>query len=145
MRVTQLASDFLDWRWAPCVGLTAGSLAFVALALLFIPTQIDGAPTTGEALSTLDRPSPPRPQRALFGASLSREAASIGRRVTDSEPSRTSEQAVPQQRGFTPVAEREAYVPPPAPEPPPAPPPEPGTTIIIQPEPGGPSREVTVQ
>jgi hypothetical protein len=157
MRVPQMVSDFFEWRWAPCVGLTAGSLGFVALALLLIPTSIAGEPRVATTLSTFD--SPP-PQRALYGSSLARsltEPAEPHPRVARSVPPpapRSNEMRPPPQRGFSPIIDRpEPPAPPPAPPAevvapvaPAAPPePVPGSTITIQPVPGGESREVTVQ
>jgi hypothetical protein len=171
MRVPPLVSDFFEWRWAPCVGLTAGSLAFVALALLLIPTQFDGAASVSSSANEtalLDRASAVAP-RALLGASLPRNFGGIGRdseqpipppRRDRLEPaSGMSEQATPLQRGFSPIIDRPE--PPPAPPPPPAavevaPPPQPPTpapspppNLVIQqpgpPDPDGPRREVTVQ
>ncbi len=66
MRAPQMVNDFFEWRWAPCVGLTAGSLAFVAFALLLIPTRFDGEPRTARTLSAFDSP---RTQRALYASS----------------------------------------------------------------------------
>ena len=149
MRVPQLMSDFLDWRWAPCVGLTAGSLAFVALALVCIPTQFDGAPATGAAQSFARANG--TPQRALFGAALTRESTMARPPAREeSSPERSPEPPPaqnaptgPQQRGFSPIAEREAPPPQPMPEPPPLQPDANGV-ILQQPDgPGGPSREVT--
>ena len=154
MLVPQLVSDFFEWRWAPCVGLTLGSLGFVALALLLIPTQFDGAPASSQASSgVFDRPSS-SPQRALFGASLTRESAGFTRRASeDVNPTRLEPAAAPApapdlspppQRGFSPIAEREA--PPPALPAEPAPPPLPSPTnvVLAQPDgPGGPTREIT--
>ena len=153
MRAPQLVSDFLEWRWAPCVGLTAGSLAFVALALLLIPTQFDAAPSTpsSDSLASLDRPSAPAAPRTLFGASLARGATGFAQRTSDEgsprrpPPPNNDPGAVAPQRGFSPILDRPA--PPPAAEPPPPepPPPAPGAVIISQPEPGGPSREMPAQ
>ncbi len=38
-------SQFLAWRWAPFAGLVAGSLAFIALALLLIPDHLGSEPS----------------------------------------------------------------------------------------------------
>ncbi|HEY3253793.1 MAG TPA: hypothetical protein VGJ91_07590 [Polyangiaceae bacterium] len=149
MRVPQLVSDFFEWRWAPCVGLTAGSLAFVALALLLIPARLDGGPHENTTLSSFDTP---RPARALYASSLVRSPAEPDTRELNevrvaqaqhvSAPQNSEPRPAPQ-RGFSPILERPE---PPAPAPaPPAPAPAPGTTIVTQPEPGGPAREVTVQ
>jgi hypothetical protein len=161
MRVPQMVNDFVEWRWAPCVGLTAGSLAFVALALLLIPTSI-GEP---RAVSTLQSFDSSPPQRALYGSSLAQnltepvEAPRSEARVARAQPARaarSNELSPPPQRGFSPVLERPeppAPEPPPPPAPPPvapaaptaAPEPLPGSVVVIQPVPGGESREVTVQ
>ena len=159
MRVPQLVSDFFDWRWAPCVGLTAGSLAFVALALLFIPKRLGGEPQVISTLSSLDYP---RPQRAILGASLTRSATQVevpreeelrvARALPPPSPP-SNEVSAPPQRGFSPILDRPEPLPAaPAPAPPPPaltaaepPAPAPGTVVVIQPVPGGESREVTTQ
>jgi hypothetical protein len=139
MRVPPMVSEFFEWRWAPCVGLTAGSLAFVALALLLIPTQFDGASGAASLrneTALLDRATAV-PPRALLGASLPRNFGGLGRNSEQaSAPSRRelftpppgpppgmSEQAAPPQRGFSPIIDRPD--PPPAPPPPAPPPPAP--------------------
>jgi hypothetical protein len=164
MRAPQWVSDFFDWRWAPCVGLTAGSLAFVALALLLIPTHFGGEPRVVGSLSAYENA---RPQRAIFSSALTRSEvdaeerrpdlarnARIARAAPPPLP-QTPEASAPPQRGFSPVLERAEPIPPPAPPVPapapatPAPPsataeapaPTPGT-VLIQPVPGGESREV---
>ena len=43
MRASQVVREFFKWRWAPVVALTAGSLVFVGLALLFIPDPVGSA------------------------------------------------------------------------------------------------------
>jgi hypothetical protein len=152
MRVPQMVSDFFEWRWAPCVGLTAGSLAFVVLALLFIPTRVD-EPLVATTPNTFDRPPPQRP---LYGSSLARsliepaepqlDDARVARSQPPSAP-RSNETRPAPQRGFSPILDRpEPPAPPPAPvAPPQAPEPVPGSVVVIQPVPGGESREVTVQ
>jgi hypothetical protein len=155
MRVPQMVSDFVEWRWAPCVGLTAGSLAFVALALLLIPTSV-GEPRVANTLSSFESPAP---QRALYGSSLARSLtepavpqrnARVARSVPAPAPQNNETSPAPQ-RGFSPVLDRPEPPPPPAPAPvapaaPPAPAePLPGSVVVIQPVPGGESREVTVQ
>jgi len=153
MRVPQPVSDFFEWRWAPCVGLTAGSLAFVALALLLIPTRV-GEPRAASTLSSFD--SPP-PQRALYGSSLARRLTEpADPQPNDARVARSQPAAAPQsnetspapQRGFSPILDRPEPPPPPPPAAvaPPAPPqPLPGSVVVIQPVPGGESREITVQ
>ncbi len=80
MRAPQWVSDFFDWRWAPCVGLTAGSLAFVALALLLIPTHFGGEPRVVSSLSAYESQ---RPQRAIFSSALSRSEADTEERQAE--------------------------------------------------------------
>jgi len=152
-----MVSDFFEWRWAPCVGLTTGSLAFVALALLLIPTRFGGEPRVANTLGSFDSP---RPQRALYSSSLARsltepeearfEHAPVARQLPPSAP-RAAETSAPPARGFSPILDR--------PEPPPAPPapmptqtsaveqaaPAPSTTVGSQPDPLGPSRDGTVR
>ena len=152
MRVPQMVSDFFEWRWAPCIGLTAGSLAFVALALLFIPTRLGGE-RRDFATPSYDTP---RPQRALYASSLSPSLTeSAERQQDDARTSNPEPQASPQpnetgalRRGFSPIVDRPAP-PPAAPVPPPAPvdapAPPPGTVVITQPVAGGESRESTTQ
>jgi len=167
MRAPPLLRDFFEWRWAPCVGLTAGSLAFVVLALLLIPTRFEGALNAGNSSdesALLDRTSA-IPPRAYLGASLPRSFPSVGRTSEQASPSPVREEraesppalnepAAPQARGFSPIIDRPA--PPPAPAPPPvevAPPPlavpVPASNVVIQqpqqPDADGPRREVTVQ
>ena len=159
MRVPQLVSDFFAWRWSPCVGLTAGSLTFVLLALLLIPSQVGEPPPRKDVLGAFEPPA----RRALFGASLAQETRDIG-------PGLAAETTAPRarqrpvdpvspapQRGFSPIADRE---PPPVPPVPPVPavPPAPaappelpaprpladvGAGLAPQPEPAGPQREAT--
>ena len=162
MRVPELVRDFFDWRWAPCVGLTAGSLAFVALALLLIPTRFGAEPRPDAMLSSF--PSP-RPQRTRYTSSLSanlgepeqlQDESRVARAAPVSGP-KGNEPRAPLQRGFSPILDRPE--PPPAPPAPaaiataaPAPPPvaeapatAPGSAVVNPPAPGGEPREVTRQ
>jgi len=150
MRVPQMVSEFLEWRWAPCVGLTAGSLAFVALAILLIPTRF-GEPRVPATLTSFDSP---RPQRALYGSSLARSLAEPQRELETAGVSRSAppssrqitETGAPPQRGFSPILDRPEPPPPPSVVAPAVPPvPAPGSVLVTQPEPGGPSRESIVQ
>ena len=128
MRVPPLIKDFLAWRWAPCVALTAGSLLFVCLAVLLIPNQFDAA-RSADMVSAFDHPA--SGSRAIYSASLAQGATltqnAIAQGVAeDATQARLRAQpilpSVPAPRGFSPVIER---VDPPAPPPeaaPPAPP-----------------------
>jgi len=168
MRVPEMVSDFFDWRWAPCVGLTAGSLAFVVLAVLLIPTRFDGEPRAAATLSSFPNP---RPQRALYASSLAASLAETEHAPDDSRMARPAPQSNPQaiqtgasfQRGFSPILDRPPAPPPAAPAPPPAPAPAPApaapviapaveplatapsSVVVPQPVPGGESREVPAQ
>jgi hypothetical protein len=148
-------------------------LAFVALALLLIPTQFDGVSTASglpNETVLLDRVAAV-PPRAMLGASLPRNFAGVGRDAEQAGPPPRrepfapppgspgmSEQAAPP-RGFSPIVDRPEPPPPappvevavPPPQPPPQPPPEapPPPNVVIQqpqqPDADGPRREVTVQ
>ncbi len=121
MRAPQIVRDFLAWRWAPCVALTVGSLTYVALAVLLIPSQIDGGSRPSDLATAFDR-SAARPSTA-FGASLTPN--SVAAPPTAHEPARHALQnsandpmGAPR-RGFSPPIEQ-----PEAPPQPPAPPPQ---------------------
>jgi hypothetical protein len=123
----------------PCVALIAGSLAFVALALLLIPSALEAAPRS-TSLTGFDQA--PVAARTLFGASLA-QGASLARgaslvtdhaadearaptpRLQPTPPAALPE--APPARGFSPIIERADRPPAPdAPAPlPPAPPPPP--------------------
>jgi len=169
MRAPQLVTDFFEWRWSPCIGLTAGSLAFVAFAVLLIPTRIGGEPRLVNTLSSYENALP---QRAIFSSSLARNSAEPddhveGERVARSVP-RVAAAIVapsrPPQRGFSPILERaeplarhpEPLPAPPQPAPPQpvavqaapssqgeTPPTAPGSVGAVQPEASGPAREST--
>jgi len=124
----------LTWRWAPCAALVAGSLSFVAFALVVIPDRI------GSAMAQ----APESPQEMALASSLGRAVLpTSGSNESDwSHPSeaatnlattpgsrvmsRPNDQPFPR-RGFSPPLER-PDPPPPAPPPlstPPPPPPSP--------------------
>jgi len=145
MRVPFLVSEFFEWRWAPCVGLTAGSLGFVALALLLIPTRFGGGAPGVERSSSFESPPP----QAMYSSALTSNLTETevarspeparARHVAalPSPPSRESGVAVA--RGFSPVIERPAPPPPPPPAvlmPAAAPPAVPGSGEVNQPVPG---------
>jgi len=132
MRVPEPVSDFFEWRWSPCIGLTAGSLTFVLLALLLIPNQFGEPPAPSERSFAF---VPPPAPRALFGASLAKGLPGVGQRLaeeTTPEPPMMPPPAVtraPPPRGFSPIVER------PAPPPPPPPPPPAMVPLSIPPPP----------
>jgi hypothetical protein len=132
----------------PCVALTAGSLAFVALALLLIPSQLEGGHASGSLAAFDQRPAA---TRSMFNASLAQGAALAERASEDARaPNARRELASPaalpvvsQARGFSPVIDRPAQpeIPPPPPPPPapvaemapPAPAPPPPPELITPP------------
>ena len=125
MRVPPPLTEFLAWRWMPCAALTAGSLAFVAFAVLLIPSQFDGAPSSAPSVSVFDQPS--TGSRAIYSASLAQGVAVAQHATEEPSPPHLRAQPVPvaqptppPPRGFSPVIERAD---PPAPPPPEMPPP----------------------
>ena len=130
MRVPPLVREFLEWRWTPCVALIAGSLAFVGLALLLIPSQLESSPRSA-SLAGFDQPPPAA--RTLFGASLAQGASLAAEHASDEArapsprlpppPSPAAMPEVQQARGFSPIIERADRPPPPDTSPPPPPPP----------------------
>ena len=115
MRMPPLIKDFLAWRWAPCVALTTGSLAFVGLAVLLIPGQIDAARST-DTSNAFDQP--PRSAHAMYNASLAQGVALAQNTVSPGptenapqpQPARFRPQppplSTPAARGFSPVLEK---------------------------------------
>jgi hypothetical protein len=117
-------SRFLEWRWAPCVALSAGACTFVLAAVLAIPDHIGFTRAAERARSGASR--------ALMNNSEVNTAARVGGGYTDADdrepaelasqpgmtpsPARALSQGLPaKRRGFTPPLER--------PDPPPPPPP----------------------
>jgi hypothetical protein len=119
MRAPQILRDFFEWRWAPCVALTVGSLAYVGLAVLIIPSQIDGSAASANGATSLN--SPPLPSTA-FASSLTQTSFSPA--PTMHEPMRrpppppVNNDPGTVRRGFSPPIEQPEAPPPP---PPPAP------------------------
>ena len=123
MRAAQIFREFFEWRWAPCVGLTAGSLAYVGLALLIIPSQIDGSshpPDGGPAVNAATALT-----NTAFASSLTQSsfaAAVPAAREPMHRPAPPTptfnDAASPPRRGFSPPIDQP---PPPPPPPPPAP------------------------
>jgi len=58
-----LISQWLAWRWAPCVGLVLGSGAFVVLAVALIPDHFAevATPSTAQLIATAERAPAPAP------------------------------------------------------------------------------------
>jgi outer membrane biosynthesis protein TonB len=129
MRAPQIVRDFLEWRWAPCVALTAGSLAYVGFAVLLIPSQIDGGSRTSDLPASFDR-SATLPNTA-FAASLTQNSPAAP--PTVHEPMHRSPPPAPNdpvgvpRRGFSPPIEQ--------PDPPPPPPPPPSQPVQAAPPP----------
>ncbi|HEX3776037.1 MAG TPA: hypothetical protein VHV51_16310 [Polyangiaceae bacterium] len=126
MRAPQILTDFFEWRWAPCVALTAGSLAYVGLAVLFIPNQFEsGTSSNSNSASMIGVP----PSTA-FASSVTQSAFTSApmRQEPERHFAAPAEPAVEQpiRRGFSPPLER-PDMPPPQPVPQPAAPPQPAT------------------
>jgi outer membrane biosynthesis protein TonB len=126
----------------PCVALTAGSLTFVGLALLLIPSELEANSRGNASLSTFEqRPAAPR---SMFNASLAQGAVLAERAANEARAPSARMEAAPaapvpglqQARGFSPIAERpeQPEAPPPPPPPPPSPPPAPPPPPLIIPE-----------
>ena len=118
--------EFLEWRWTPCVALIAGSLAFVGLALLVIPSQLESAPRSASIAGFGEPQAAPR---TLFEASLAQGASLATDHTADELRAPTlrpqpvpaaAPPATPPVRGFSPVIERAAPETPPPPPPPPS-------------------------
>ncbi len=46
MRTTRIVSGFVSWRWMPFCALVAGSLLYVGLVVLFVPSNLGKLPAT---------------------------------------------------------------------------------------------------
>jgi len=126
------------------VALTSGSLAFVCLALLLIPSRIDAAGGTG-SVSAFDRPNVG--SRAIYSASLAQGAAlaqnTVPQRSTQDSPqdspaaprlrAQPFTPPAPVARGFSPILARPD---------PPAPPPEVAPLSVTPPAPPVPADAV---
>ncbi len=75
MRAPSWLRDFVRWRWSSCVALIAGSLAFIAIVLLLMPTQSAVTARSATPLPKFDAPSVASPARVAFNASVAREVA----------------------------------------------------------------------
>jgi len=136
MRIRDPLIDFIGWRWSPCIGLTAGSLTFALLAVLFIPAHVGEPSSQDNTRSAFERSVGPAP-RALLAASLTREATEDARSSAEeaSPPVPTAPRPAhagpPARRGFSPIVDR--------PEPPPAAPPPPPAAAPPAPAPPPPA------
>src|SRR5450432_324949 len=125
MRAAQIVRDFFEWRWAPCVALTVGSLAYVGLAVLLIPSELDGGARSSDVPRAFDR-SVAQPNTA-FASSLTQNSFATTSTGRDSvrhtapppPPPPASDPASVPRRGLSPPIEQPAPPPPPPPPPPP--------------------------
>ncbi len=123
MRAGQIVRDFFEWRWAPCVALTVGSLAYVGFAVLLIPSQLDSgsASSDGSNESAAFARAAMQPNTA-FASSLTQGSIVTTPPMRDAiqrvpTPAPPSDPASVPRRGFSPPLEQ----PPPPPPPPPPP------------------------
>ena len=130
MRVGQLVSDFIRWRWAPFVGIVSASLFYVLLAILLIPSQVGASPSEEREVPVETAPTPDIPTD--ISEANQEESAAPSRVRSTSRPARRTSTPPPRprRRGFSPPLERPAAPPPPptppaVTPPPPAPPPPP--------------------
>jgi len=142
MRVPQLLSDFVAWRWAPCVALTSASLVYVALAVALVPGQLDTGKPPAQSSSMADAAQHMATLNSRsIGATVARAAPQFGAGVQDMlNPSIAAPAPSPQpppevRRGFSPPLER-VDAPPPPPPPPPmnVPPPMPPPAMTAPPQ-----------
>jgi outer membrane biosynthesis protein TonB len=120
MRAAQVIRDFFEWRWAPFVGLTVGSLAYVGLAVLIIPSQIDGGAPASER-STAFNTTAALPNTA-YASALTQSSFSTAPTVREPihrAPPPPPPVSDPPRRGFSPPIEQPDPPPPPPPPPPP--------------------------
>lgn len=138
MRVGQLVSDFIRWRWAPFVGIVSASLFYVLLAILLIPSQVGASPSEEREVPVETAPTPDIPTD-ISEANQEDSAAPSRVRSTPRPARRTSTPASRlRRRGFSPPLERPAAPPPPPPTTPPAvtpPPPAPPPAPVAPPPP----------
>ena len=123
-QIVRAINQVFEWRWAPFVALTAGSLAYVGLAVLIIPGQIDGAPRSGALEHSAALPS------TAFAASLTQSSFATANAAatvnaareaalrTPPPPSPAANEPSVIRRGFSPPIEQPAPPPPPPPPPP---------------------------
>ena len=118
MRVGQLVSDFIRWRWAPFVGIVSASLFYVLLAILLIPSRVGASEPAESELSVEATSAADIPENT---AESSEEGpATLGRTRPTPRPARRAAQPTPlsppRRRGFSPPLDRPE--PPPSPAPP---------------------------
>jgi len=116
MRASQVIRDFLEWRWTPCVALTAASLAWVGLAVLFIPNRLGSNEPPNSGASTFSE-VPVLPNTA-FNSALTQSAFTSTqpiRRVAPPPIATANEPVI--RKGFSPPIEQPAAPPPPPPAP----------------------------
>jgi len=128
-----LVTRLFEWRWAPCVGLVLGSLAFVVLAIALIPDRLGAASDEPEEPEVALGESPHQP------ASVDTEAPSVARRRSKAASRAPSPTAAPAPQAPPTTADVQSFfqapameLPPPLEEPePPAPPPAAPTATEI--------------
>lgn len=127
MRVGQIVSDFVRWRWAPFVGLVSASLLYVLLAILIVPSRVGASESEHE--SDVEGVGPREAHPAAEESEPERPEPDTLTRTRPTNRINPSSAAprppvVQRRRGFSPPLERPDPTPPPA-APAPAPPPPP--------------------
>jgi len=140
MRAARIVRHFLEWRWAPCVALTAGALAYVGLAVLLIPSELGSGPSSAGGTAVFARPS--QLPNTAFASSLTQSSFESMPSTHEATPRpavlpRAAEPVTVPRRGFSPPIEQ-----PEAPPPPPPPPPPPVVQApVVQPPAGVPGMQ----
>lgn len=123
MQLLGSVTRFFQWRWAPCVGLVLGALAFITLAVAFIPEQLGAIAEGEDGGDALETVGTEKEQTASEAAMPARKRAQRKLSAATPGPTPTPDSTV---QGFfsAPTVE----LPPPLEEPPPPPPPPPAPT-----------------
>lgn len=139
MRVLQILSDFVRWRWAPCVGLLGASLFYVLFVILLIPSQVGASETEEDDVPAVETSESNGEGDEGATGDTHTSAPSPVKHIDRSSPANTA--PPPKRRGFSPPLERPDPTPPAAPPPPPAapPPPEQASTPPQAPPPPDPA------
>ena len=82
MRAPRWLKDFSEWRWAPFIALFGAALAFVALALLLIPTRFESTSRDAFAARSFEPGRVAEPVQAPFATSPSVQARDVVQVVT---------------------------------------------------------------
>jgi hypothetical protein len=126
MATPKFISEFFSWRWMPCVLLASGSLVYVGLALLLVPSGEESHSGSDSASATLRGSQSPSFGSSLFSSSHAKTLDQTTAAATAAAAAVVAASPAPggiSRRGFSPPIEHAA--PPPPPPQPPLPPPIP--------------------